>query len=64
MRGISTTRVTVLLELSLRRVVVRFADVDASAVEGIAMTWADSSNGTWQYSAGRQGSVWNRRRLR
>ena len=33
-------------------------DVDASAVEGIAMTWADSSNGTWQYSTD-AGSVWN-----
>ena len=25
-------------------------DVDSGAVEGIAITWADNSNGTWQYS--------------
>ncbi len=32
-------------------------DVDASAVEGIAITWADNSNGAWEYSTD-GGSNW------
>ncbi len=33
-------------------------DVDALAVEGIAVTWADNSNGSWEYSTD-NGSNWN-----
>jgi len=30
----------------------RITDVDAAAVEGIAVTGVDDTNGTWQYDAG------------
>ena len=36
----------------------RIADVDAGAVEGIAVTAADTANGSWQYSTN-DGSSWN-----
>ncbi len=36
----------------------RIADVDAGAVEGVAITAASSSIGTWQYSTD-GGSIWN-----
>ena len=33
-------------------------DVDSGAVEGMAITWVDNSNGTWQYSTN-GGASWN-----
>ena len=33
-------------------------DVDSGAVEGIAITWVDNSNGTWEYSTN-GGASWN-----